>query len=133
MIHSDAVVLGLLMVILSLIFYTSSLKNRFWVRFYAVVPPLLLCYFIPGLLNSFGVVSGEDSQLYPVVSQYFLPACLVYFTLGMDFKAVVRLGPKALIVFLAGTVGIMVGGPLAVWIVKNISPETVGGTGAEAV
>lgn len=132
MIHSDAVVLGLLMVLLSLIFYTASLKSYFWQRFYTFVPPLLLCYFIPGLLNSFGVISGEESKLYPVVSQYFLPACLVYFTLGMDFKAVMRLGPKALIVFLAGTVGIMMGGPLALWVVKSISPETVGGVGADA-
>ena len=133
MISSDAVVLGLLLVVLALVFHTASLQNRFWKRFYAFVPPLLLCYFIPGLLNTFGIISGEKSQLYPVVSQYFLPACLVFFTLGMDFKAVMSLGLKALIVFLAGSLGIMLGGPLAVWIVQLISPETVGGTGADAV
>ncbi len=133
MITSDATVLGLLFVILALIFYTASLKNRFWQKFYAFVPPLLLCYFIPGLLNSFGVISGVNSQLYPVVSQYLLPACLVFFTLGMDFKAVLGLGPKALLVFLGGTLGVMLGGPLALAIVKSISPDTVGGTGADAV
>ena len=74
---SDAVVLGLLLVVLALVFYTASLKHSFWQKFYTVFPPLLLCYFIPGLLNSFGIISGEDSKLYPVVSQYFLPACLV--------------------------------------------------------
>lgn len=119
MIHSDAVVLGLLFVILALIFHTASLKHPFWQKFYTIIPPLLLCYFIPGLFNTFGVISGNDSKLYPVVSQYLLPACLVYFTLGMDFKAVIRLGPKALTVFLAGTLGVMLGGPLAVWLVKN--------------
>lgn len=130
---SDAVVLGILLVILALVFHTASLNHPFWQKFYAIFPPLLLCYFIPGLLNSFGVISGIDSKLYPVVSQYFLPACLVYFTLGMDFKAVIRLGPKALIVFFAGTLGVMLGGPLAVGLMKMISPEVVGGEGGEAV
>jgi len=130
---SDAVVLGILMIVLALIFHTSSLQNALWQKFYAIFPPLLLCYFIPGLLNSFGVISGNDSKLYGVISQYFLPACLVYFTLGMDFKAVLHLGPKALIVFFAGTLGVMLGGPVAVWVVKMVSPAAVGGEGADAV
>ncbi|MEZ4903807.1 MAG: DUF819 family protein [Spirosomataceae bacterium] len=130
---SDAVVLGLLMVVLALIFYTSSIQQAAWQKFYTIFPPLLLCYFIPGLLNSFGIISGNDSKLYSVVSQYFLPSCLVYFTIGMDFKAVLRLGPKALIVFFAGTVGVMLGGPVAVWLVKMVHPATVGGEGADAV
>jgi uncharacterized membrane protein len=131
--QNDAVVLGLLCVILALVFHTSSLKSHNWQRFYAFVPPLLLCYFIPGLLNSFGVVSGDSSKLYSVVSQYFLPACLVFFTLGMDVKAVGRLGPKAIIVFLAGTVGVILGGPIAVFIVKSVAPVVVGGEGADAI
>ena len=133
MITSDAVVLGLLFVVLALIFHTASFESGFWKKFYTFVPPLLLCYFIPGLLNTFGVISGEKSQLYPVVSQYFLPACLVFFTLGMDFKAVMSLGPKALLVFLGGTLGVMIGGPLAIWLMKIVSPDTVGGAGADAV
>jgi uncharacterized membrane protein len=131
-ITNDAVVLGLLLSILAIIFYTSSLKG-FFQKLYSFLPPLLFCYFLPGLLNSFGVVSGEQSQLYRVVSQFLLPACLVYFTLGMDFKAIVKLGPKAMIVFLVGALGVMIGGPLAVWIVKQFSPETVGGIGSDAV
>lgn len=130
---SDAVVLGLLFIILAGVFYTASLKHPLWIKFYAIFPPLLLCYFIPGVLNSFKIISGEESKLYSVVSQYFLPACLVYFTLGMDFKAVVRLGPKALLVFLAGTLGVILGGPIAVAIVKTVAPEVVGGSGSDAV
>ncbi len=133
MIHSDAAVLGLLFVILAIIFHTASLQHPFWKKLYGIVPPLLLCYFIPGLLNTFGVISGNESKLYPVISQYLLPACLVYFTLGMDFKAVMRLGPKALVVFLAGTLGVMLGGPLSLWLVKAVAPEVVGGEGANAV
>jgi len=133
MITNDAVVLGILMLILGAIFYTASLQHTNWKRFYAVIPPLLLCYFIPGLLNSFGIVNGSTSQLYPVVSKYFLPACLVFFTLGMDWRSLSRLGPKALIAMLVGTLGIMIGGPFALWLVGTISPQTVAGEGADAV
>nr|WP_295930133.1 DUF819 family protein [uncultured Dyadobacter sp.] len=131
MITNDAVVLGLLMLILAAVFYTASLPG--WKRFYTVIPPLLLCYFIPGLLNSVGFINGATSQLYPVVSKYFLPACLVLFTLGMDWKSLARLGPKALIAMLIGTAGIMIGGPVALWIVGSVSPATVAGEGADAV
>ncbi|WP_031527644.1 DUF819 family protein [Dyadobacter crusticola] len=133
MIKNDAVVLGILMLILGAVFLTASLNSRVWKRFYSIIPPLLLCYFIPGLLNSFGIVDGAGSQLYPVVSKYFLPACLVFFTLGMDWKSLAKLGPKALIAMLAGTAGIMIGGPAALWIVGSISPGTVAGEGNNEV
>lgn len=51
----------------------------------------------------------------------------------MDLKAVFNLGPKALYMFFAGTVGIILGGPIAVLLVGTFSPETVGGEGADAV
>jgi uncharacterized membrane protein len=127
LITNDAVILGILLGIIYFTFYTSSLQNRFWQRFYVFFPSILICYFLPGLLNTFHIISGEGSKLYDVASKYLLPACLVYFTINIDFQALKRLGPKAIIVFLAGSVGVMVGGPVSLWIVKTISPETVAG------
>ena len=66
-------------------------------------------------------------------SRYLLPAALVLMTLGMDLKAVFGLGPKALIMFLTGTFGVILGGPIAILIIGSISPETIGGEGADAV
>lgn len=132
-ITNDAVVLGLLVALLGFIFFTTSSGSRFWVRFYKVVPSLLLCYFVPSLFNSTGIIDGEKSQLYPVISRYILPVSLVLFTISIDFAALKRLGPKALIIFLSGSVGIVLGGPLAVLLFSWISPETVGGHGPEAV
>ncbi len=127
LITNDAVILGILLGIIYFTFYTYSLQNRFWQRFYLFFPSILICYFLPGLLNTFHIISGENSKLYEVASKYLLPACLVYFTINIDFQALRRLGPKAIIVFLAGSVGVMVGGPVSLWIVKSISPETVSG------
>jgi uncharacterized membrane protein len=133
MIQNDAVVLGILMLTLGLIFYTASLPQKFWTKLYGVVPPLLLCYFLPGVYNSIGLINGSESQLYPVVSRYLLPACLVFFTLGMDWKSLAKLGPQAIVMMLTGTVGVMLGGPIALWVVGELSPATVQGEGAEAV
>ena len=130
---NDAVVLGILFVILALVFQTSASDRPFWKKFYTYVPSVLLCYFIPGLLNTFNIISGEESQLYFVSSCYLLPASLILFTLGIDIQAIIKLGSKAVIMFFAGTVGIILGGPLAILVVSVFSPETVGGAGPDAV
>ena len=130
---NDAVVFGLLMATLALIFATSSSKSPFWRKFYSVVPTVLLCYFIPALFNSFGWISGETSGLYRMASRYLLPASLVLFTISIDIKGILKLGPKALTMFLAGSFGIMIGGPLALLTVGFVFPELLGGNGPEEV
>ncbi len=121
-ITNDAVVLGILFIILSAVFYTSGSSRPFWVKFYKVVPAILLCYFIPALFNTFGIISGEKSQLYTVASRYFLPASLILLTIGVDIPALQKLGGKALIMFFVGTAGIMIGGPLVLFIVGSLDP-----------
>ncbi|MEK6482189.1 DUF819 family protein [Catalinimonas sp. 4WD22] len=133
LITNDAVVMGILVVILAVIFRTASSEHPFFKKFYSVVPSVLLCYLIPSLLNTWGVISGESSALYSMASRYLLPASLVLFTLSMDLKEIWKLRHKAGLMFLTGTVGIMLGGPLAVMIVASFAPELVGGEGPQAV
>lgn len=125
LIKNEAVVLGILLTILAVVFSTSASKNPTWARFYKVVPSVLLCYFIPSLLNTFNVISGEYSQLYTVASRFFLPASLILLTLSIDFPSLRRLGSKAVIMFFAGTFGVMLGGPLALLVVGSIFPEVL--------
>lgn len=132
-ITNDAVVLGILMTILAVIFYTSSSKNAAWIKFYKIIPALLLCYFLPSILNSAGIISGESSNLYFVASRYLLPASLVLLCLSIDFKGISKLGPKAIIMFFAGTVGIILGGPIAILAVSAFAPELIGGSGPDEV
>ena len=133
LITNDAVVMGLLMLILAFIFKTSASNSPFWKKFYTFLPMLLLCYFLPSLLTTFGIVDPEQSQLYYVASRFLLPASLVLLTLSIDLKEIFKLGPKALIMFLTGTVGVIIGGPIAILLTAMVSPETVGGAGPEAV
>ena len=131
--ENDAVVLGILMGVLSFVFITSNSRHPFWKRFYKYFPALLLCYFIPSVFNSLGIISGKDSNLYFVASRYLLPASLVLLTISVDLPAIKRLGSKAVIMFFTGTVGIVLGGPLSILLASMIAPDLVGGQGPEAV
>ncbi|WP_240206741.1 DUF819 family protein [Vibrio sp. CyArs1] len=127
MITNDAVIMGLLAAILGGVFITESSKNPFWRKFYSFVPGLLLCYFLPSLLNTTGIIDGSDSKLYFVASRYLLPGALVLLIISADLKKIFGLGSKAVIMFLTGTLGIIIGGPAAIVILDFINPDLVSG------
>jgi uncharacterized membrane protein len=146
LITQDTILFGLLAACLGFVFITSSSNNKFWKKFYTIVPALFMAYFIPAILTTIGIIAPEwnsisetgeviqnKSNLYFVASRYFLPAALVLMTLSLDLKAVFNLGPKALIMFLTGTLGIIIGGPIAIYILSFIYPEAIGGVGPNAV
>lgn len=118
---NDAVVFGLLMLILAIIFYSSGLKS--FQGFYKYVPALLLCYLVPAALNSLNIISKDVSGIYDVAKLYLLPASIVLLCMSIDLKAISRLGSKALIMFFTSTLGIIIGGPLALWLVGSWSPS----------
>lgn len=131
---NDAIVFGILMIILASIFYTSSLENAAWKKFYRFVPALLLCYFIPALFNwPLGLISGKESNLYFVASRYLLPASLILFCLSIDFKSLLNLGPKALIMFFTATLGIIIGGPIALLLISYVAPDLIGNANPDDV
>src|SRR5690606_33218107 len=91
------------------------------------VPAILLCYLLPAILNSIGLIDGRLSGLYPMARDYLLPSALVLFCVAMDIGAIVRLGPQALVMFLVGTAGVMVGAVVAFSAMGFIHPPTVEG------
>ncbi|RUO68872.1 DUF819 domain-containing protein [Idiomarina ramblicola] len=133
LITNDGVVAGLLFAILGFVFYTNSSDHPFFKKFYRFVPALLLCYFLPSLLNTFGIVDGNQTAVTDIAMDYLLPACMVLLTLSLDLKAIMGLGSKALILFLTGTFGIVIGGPIALLLVSAIFPDMLGGAGPDAV
>ena len=127
LVTNDAVVLGILAAILGSVFWTASRPAGFWKRFYTYVPALLLCYLLPAILNTLGIIDGSLSKLYPVARDFLLPSALVLLCIAIDFGAIVRLGPKAIVMFLTGTAGIMLGALVSFEIMRVIHPETVAG------
>lgn len=168
---NDAVVLGILIGLLALIFKATTIPQ--FQRFFKIIPALLLCYFLPSVFNTLGIISpgwiefdaalealagaGYDitgihrvgqlkvfvaeneiadsllkpfihkSQLYFMASRYLLPASLVLLTLSISLNEVFKLGPKALIMFGTATLGVIIGGPLALLAMDSIAPDVVEG------
>jgi uncharacterized membrane protein len=126
-IRNDAVILGLLAATLGAVFWSTRSTRPFWQGFYKYIPAIVLCYFVPALYNSFGLIDGEHSNLYFIASRYLLPATLVLLTMVIDLPATLRLGPKALTMFFAAAIGVVLGGPVALLIWKHLAPGTVDG------
>lgn len=163
----DTTIFGVLCVILALIFYTY--QQPAFKKFYSIVPALLLCYFVPSIFSSLGLIADKwidvdatiqhlsslygnlegvsnlktlkeyiaanqidgsqyaqfvgGSKLYFVSTRFLLPASLVLLTMSIDLKGVFRLGSKALIMFLTATLGVMIGGPVAILFFTYVSPD----------
>ena len=164
---NDTTIFGVLCVILAVIFYTS--KQDSFSKFYKIIPALLLCYFLPSVFSSLGIIADKwidvestvnhlktiysnlegvtnlkslkdyiiannipyseyssfigKSNIYYISSRFLLPASLVLLTLSIDLKGVFKLGPKALIMFLTATLGVMIGGPLAILFFNFVAPD----------
>lgn len=125
MISDDSVILGLLAAVLLFVGATRQLGGG-WQKFYTFVPVILVCYLVPSLMRTFGLIDMSESNLWPIARDYFLPAALVLLTLSIDLNAILGLGPKALIMFFTATLGIVIGGPLALWIVAQFDPGILG-------
>lgn len=110
LIQSPLGVLAVLLFVLAGIFTLG--RHPVGARLFRVVPLLVFCYFVPALLSNTGVIPLE-SDAYAFIRRVLLPASLVLLVLSTDIPAVVSLGRDAVVLFLAGTASIAVGGPLA--------------------
>ena len=129
LISNDIIVFGLIAATLGVIFWTSGSSNPLLKKFYSFVPALLLCYFIPGVYNTFGLIDGETTKLYnPIARDVFLPAALVLLTLSIDLKGILGLGWKMLAMYVAAVLSIMLGAVVAFQLMAWLHPETVAGS-----
>ncbi len=115
-------ILAILLTVLAAIFWFG--ERTMGRRLFKIVPALLFCYFIPTALTTAEVIP-DKSELYEWVKSYLLPCSLVLLILSLDVPAILRLGPKAIIMLLAGTVGVVVGGPLALFVCSYILPDSM--------
>ncbi|RDC59957.1 hypothetical protein HME9302_01154 [Alteripontixanthobacter maritimus] len=129
MITDDRIIFGLLATVLAFVFFTRGRPG--WQKFYTFVPIILVAYLLPSLMTTFGLIDVTESNLWTIAKDYFLPAALFLMTLSIDLKGVIGLGSKALIMFFTATIGIVLGGPLALWIVAQFDPSVLG-TGDQA-
>lgn len=106
--------------ILALVFYLSRLRQM--ERVFKALPPVLWAYFVPMLLTTAGLIPSA-SPLYDVLSRYILLFALFLLMVSVDVPAIARLGPRALLMMVAGTIGIVLGAPIAYAVFKGFLPE----------
>ncbi len=116
-------ILAVLLIVPALIFSIQD-HTRWGRKLFNVVPPLVFAYFLPTMLSSLGVIP-TTAPIYGSIKTFVLPASLLLLTLAVDIKGILKLGPKALIMFLSGTLGIVIGGPLSLWIFKDQLPPEI--------
>jgi len=119
LVQDPAGLLAILLAVLAGIFYLSAHPTTG--RFFKVVPALVFCYFVPTTLTTLGVIP-DASPLYSWIKGHMLPACLLLLVLALDVSGILRLGPKAVVMMLAGTLGVVIGGPIALLVCGNLLP-----------
>lgn len=81
-------------------------------RFFDILPPILWAYMLPMLSTTLGIIPSA-SPAYDWITRYVLPVALILLMMTVDVPALLKLGRPATIMMLAGTAGIVLGGPIA--------------------
>ncbi len=103
-------VFAFLAALVAFIFWLSGVPR--FKRVFQYLPAVLFVYFLPMICTTVGI-TPPASVAYEFTTRYFLPIALFLLMISVDLKSVARLGPMALVMMSAGTVGIILGGPLA--------------------
>ncbi|MCH9007763.1 DUF819 family protein, partial [candidate division KSB1 bacterium] len=110
------------------VFWSTS--QSWMTKFYRIVPSVVLIYYIPTFASTFGILP-TSSPLYDWMRDYLLPFSLFILMVTADIPTIMKIGPKALIMMLVGTFGVVIGGPIAYVIFsKWLPPDTWKGLAA---
>ena len=112
-------VFAFLAALVALVFWVSELPRC--KKLFEVVPPVIYVYFLPMLATTAGITPAA-SPLYEWTVPYLLLFALLMLMVSVDLGSVARLGPVALFMVAAGTVGIVIGGPISLMLFKGMLP-----------
>jgi uncharacterized membrane protein len=115
--EDPAGVLAILLGCLALIFWFGETKAGKAV--FGIIPKLVFCYFLPTTLTTIGILP-DDNPLYSWTKGVVLPASLLLLILALDIPGIIRLGWKPVAMLLAGTTGVVFGGPLALYVGQSL-------------
>jgi len=122
-------VLAVLAGVTSLFFMLE--KKTKW-KLFEFFPPLLFIYLVPVLLSNTSVIPCK-SPVYDFMGANMLPFFLTVMLLNVDLLATIRVMGKGIFVMLLGTLGVVIGAPLALLLVQHgLGPDAWKGFGALA-
>jgi uncharacterized membrane protein len=96
--------------VLGAVYWLSGLKPL--ARVFEIAPAILWAYFVPMVSTTLGITPA-DSPAYDWMVRHLLPVSLFLLMVTVDVPALLKLGRPATVMMLTGTVGIIIGGPIA--------------------
>ena len=123
---------GVLAVLAGVASFFFWLEKRTGWKLFNYFPPLLFIYGIPVILSNTGFIPVK-SPVYGWMGDTILPLFLTLMLLNVDVRSAVRVMGKGIFVLFFGTAGVVLGAPIAYFLVKSgLGPETWKGFGALA-
>jgi uncharacterized membrane protein len=108
---------------------TALIAGVFWLsgiarlqRFFQIIPVVLLAYFLPTIATATRLLPPQ-SPAYDWMTRYMLTLALFLLMTTVDLRSVLRLGPMALAMMLAGSLGIVIGAPIVLLLFGPVLPH----------
>jgi uncharacterized membrane protein len=114
-ISSPVGVLATLSGVCALVFWFE--KATEW-RFFQWVPSIAFIYLIPVVLSNTGLLTTK-SPVFDAMDSLLLPMMLVLLLLNVNVRGAVRIMGRGIGVMLIGSVGIVIGAPLSLLVVRH--------------
>lgn len=120
LITEPSYIFAYLAAVLGAVFWLSGMPRLR--RLFDITPPVIYAYFIPTLSTTFGIIPAA-SPTYSWIVRWLLPFSLLLLMITIDLRSIAKLGRTALIMIAAGTLGIVLGGPIALLLFGTWLPE----------
>ncbi len=106
--------------VLGVVFWLSGLPALR--KLFEYLPPVIWAYFIPTLSTTAGILPAA-SPTYAWMTRYLLPLALLLLMITVDLPTIAKLGGMALVMMLAGTFGVIIGGPISLLVFGRFLPD----------
>jgi len=114
--------IGVLTVLCGVGAFFFFLEERTRWKLFNYFPPLIFIYAIPAVMSNTGVLT-KTSVVYDWLSSTVLPMFLIIMLLKVDVASTIKMMGRGIFVMLFGTAGVVLGAPIAYFLVRNKLPE----------
>ncbi len=123
---------GVLAVLAGIASFFLYLERKTQWRLFHYLPPIVFVYALPVIFSNTGLIPTR-CLLFDLLGDVLLPMFLLLMLLDVDVLSAVRIMGKGIFVMLFGTAGVILGAPIAYWLVKNrLGPDAWKAFGALA-
>lgn len=121
----------LVFIVTAFVIWSTNKASGFFSKLYQWVPPILLLYLLPTIATNTGLVKPGNS-IRILAMNTVLPLSLIMLTAIIHIPDLLKVTRKGLLVFFIGTIGIVIGGPIALSIVGSFDESLLVKQGSDA-